>query len=393
MVDLLSNARPARVRAAAATLLFLSPLACKGEAAPEAPPPAVKAAIVLRRDVPVFVEAVGQTRGNTETEIRARVEGFVEKVHFQEGTMVKKGDLLYTLDARPFQESVAQAKANLAEARAQWARTRQDVERFEPLVKDNAVSRQEYETSVALEKAAQAATEAAQAAARRAEVDLGYTRVLAPDEGLVGRSEVQAGTLVGRGLPTLLTRISKIDPIHVRFTLAEAEYLRYARTKGPAEESAEKATIPFEMILADGSTHPHKGRFVFVDRAVDPETGTILVEAAFPNPDGLVRPGQYAKVRAVADIKKDAILVPQRSVQEQQGVYNVAVVKADDTVELRPVRTGGRIGSLWIIDSGLKADERIIVEGLQKVRPGAKVTAQMVTIEDAASASSGAPGA
>jgi membrane fusion protein (multidrug efflux system) len=388
--DLLYDARRACVRAAAAALLFLSLLACKGDAAPQAPPPPVKAAIVLHRDVPVFVEAVGQTRGNTETEIRARVEGFVEKVHFQEGTMVKKGDLLYTLDARPFQESVAQAKANLAEARAQWARTRQDVERFEPLVKDNAVSRQEYETSVALEKAAQAATEAAQAAARRAEVELGYTRVLAPDEGLVGRSEVQAGTLVGRGLPTLLTRISKIDPIHVRFTLAEADYLRYARAKGPPEE--DKGTIPFDLILADGSSHPEKGRFVFVDRAVDPETGTILVEASFPNPNGLVRPGQYAKVRAVAAIKKDAILVPQRSVQEQQGVYNVAVVKPDDTVELRPVKTGERVGSLWIIDSGLKPDERIIVEGLQKVRPGAKVTAQMVVIDEAAPAS-GAPGA
>lgn len=382
----------ARGRAALAAALVLSLLACKGEAAPQAPPAAVKAAIVLHRDVPVFIEAIGQTRGNTETEIRARVEGFVEKVHFQEGMPVKKGDLLYTLDAGPFQANLAQAKANLAEAQAQWARTRQDVERFEPLVKDNAVSRQEYETSVALEKAAAAATEAAQAAARRAAVDFGYTKVLAPDDGLVGRSEVQAGTLVGRGLPTLLTRVSKIDPIHVRFTLAEADYLRYARAKR-SPEIVDKGTIPFELILADGSIHPHKGRFVFVDRAVDPETGTILVEAAFPNPDGLVRPGQYAKVRALAEVKKGAILVPQRSVQEQQGVFNVAVVKPDDTVELRPVRTGERIGALWIIESGLKPDERIVVEGLQKVRQGAKVTAQMVAIEDAAASSSGTPGA
>jgi membrane fusion protein (multidrug efflux system) len=371
--------------------LFLM-LACTAKAPPPPPPAGIKAAIVLQRDVPIYLEAIGQTRGNTETEILARVEGYVEKVNFQEGTMVSKGQLLYTLDPHIPEATLAQVKGNLAEAEAQWVRTRQDVERFKPLVANNAVSRQEYETSVALERAAAASVEAARAAERRAEVDLGYTKVTSPVDGLIGRTEVQAGTLVGRGAPTLLTRISKIDPIHVRFTLSEQDYLRFARAKGsqPTKEEQEK---PLQMVLADGSTHPEPGRLVFVDRNVDPESGTILLEASFPNPDRIVRPGQYAKVRAPVEVKPGAILVPQRAVQEIQGIYSVAVLKADDTVDLRNVRAGERVGSLWVIDSGLKPGDRIVVEGMQKVRQGAKVTAEQVTIDEGAAAgSSSAPG-
>lgn len=367
-------------------------LACTAKAPPPPPPAGIKAAIVLQRDVPIYLEAIGQTRGNTETEILARVEGYVEKVNFQEGTMVSKGQLLYTLDPHVPEATLAQVKGNLAEAEAQWVRTQQDVERFKPLVANNAVSRQEYETSVALERAAAASVEAARAAERRAEVDLGYTKVTSPVDGLIGRTEVQAGTLVGRGAPTLLTRISKIDPIHVRFTLSEQDYLRFARAKGsqPTKEEQEK---PLQMVLADGSTHPEPGHLVFVDRNVDPESGTILLEASFPNPDRIVRPGQYAKVRATVEVKPGAILVPQRAVQEIQGIYSIAVLKADDTVDLRNVRAGERVGSLWVIDSGLKPGDRIVVEGMQKVRQGAKVTAEQVTIDEGAAAgSSSAPG-
>lgn len=360
--------------------------ACGTKAPPVAKPPEVKVATVLQRDVPIYIEAVGQTIGNTETDILARVEGFVEKVHFEEGTMVTKGQLLYTLDPRPLEANLAQAKGNLAEAEAQWARTKQDVARFEPLVADAAVSRQEYETAVALEKAAAAAVVAASAAERRAAVDMGYVRVTAPDDGLIGKTEVDAGTLVGRGQPTLLTKISKIDPIHVRFTLAEKDYLRYSRIYGVADVPGKKHEDSMEMILADGSVHPQKGRIFFVDRNVDPTTGTILVEASFPNPERIVRPGQYAKIRAVAETKPGAILVPQRAVQEMQGLFNVAVVKADDTVEFRPVEAAERVGSLWVIAKGLQPGERIVVEGLQKVRPGVKVAAQNVTIEDGGAA-------
>lgn len=374
-------------RALAIAALIGGGAACAPDEPPPPPPPSVKVAPVLQRDVPVYVEAIGETRGNTETEIRARVEGFVERVHFVEGTRVRRGELLYTLDSRPFIESLAEARAQLAEAEAQLSRTRQDVARFEPLVPRKAVSRQEYETSVALAEAAAASVDAAGAATRRAEVDLGYTRVTAPDDGLIGKTEVQAGTLVGRGMPTLLTRISKVDPIHVRFTVPEADYLRYSRAARASEEGESK-NLRFDLVLADGSVHPHPGQFTFIDRAVDPVTGTIMMEAAFPNPGDVVRPGQYAKVRASISTRSGAILVPQRAVQEIQGLFSVAVVKADDTVELRPVKPAERIGGLWVIESGLAAGDRIVVEGLQKVRPGMTVAVEAVTIED-----SGAGGA
>jgi membrane fusion protein (multidrug efflux system) len=361
---------------------------CGKKEAPPPPPPEVKAAVVLQKDVPIYVEAIGQTRGSTEIEVRARVEGFLQTVDFKEGNPVSKGQLLYTIDPGPFEAALAQAKGLLAESEAQLARAHQDVVRYEPLVAKNAISRQEYETAVAVERAAEAAVEAAKASARRAELDLGYTRVVAPDDGLVGKTEVYPGTLVGRGQSTLLTHISQIGTIHVRFTIPERDYLHYARrnAKGGGGGGAD---LPFELVLADGSVHTQKGRLVFVDRNVDPQTGTILLEAAFPNPGGIVRPGQYARVRAAVDMKPGAILVPQRSVAELQGIYNVAVVGGDDTIELRNVKPAERIGTLWVIDSGLKAGERVVVEGLQKVRTGVKVKAELVKIEDGSAAASG----
>ncbi len=214
------------------TLVLASLLASFGCAKKEAPPPQppeVKAATVLQKDVPIYVEAIGQTRGSTEIEVRARVEGFLETVDFKEGTPVRKGQLLYTIDPRPLEASLAQAKGVLAEAQAQLARARQDVVRYEPLVAKNAISRQEYETAVAVQAAAQASVEAAKAAADRTAIDLGYTKVLAPDDGLVGKTEVYPGTLVGRGESTLLTRISQVAMIHVRFSMPERDYLFYAR--------------------------------------------------------------------------------------------------------------------------------------------------------------------
>jgi len=372
--------RPIRFYAAGvAFALGLS--SCKEEAPPPPPPPDVKVAEVITRDVPVYVEAIGQTRGNTEIEIRARVEGFLETVNFEEGTFVSRGKLLYTIDPRPFQAALAQSKANLAQAEAELARAHQDVARYEPLVAKNAISRQEYETAVAIERAQESAVAAAKAGVETSEIDLSYTKVLAPDNGLVGKTEVYPGTLVGRGQSELLTHISKIDPIHVRFTIAERDYLFYARRE-EERKAVERAETPFQLVLADGTVHSQPGKLVFVDRNVDPQTGTILLEASFPNPGRIVRPGQYARVRAAVDLKKGAILVSQRSVQELQGIYNVAVVKPDDTVDIRMVTPAERIGSLWVIDSGLNSGERVIVEGLQKVRPGVKVTPETVTVQE-----------
>jgi membrane fusion protein (multidrug efflux system) len=370
---------------------LLTVVACHKAPAPAPPPPQVKAATVLVRDVPIYLEAIGQTRGNTEIEIRARVEGFIESVDFSEGTLVRKGQLLYTIDPRPFEASLAQAKANLAGAEADLQRAHQDVVLYEPLVAKNAISRQQYDTAVAVERAQASAVEAARAAVRSAELDLSYTRVLAPDTGLVGKTEVYPGTLVGRGQSTLLTQISKVDPINIRFTLPERSYLMAAR-RNEERGSTPDADLPIELVLADGSVHPYTGRFVFVDRTVDPRTGTILLEAGFPNPGGIVRPGQYGRVRAAVDLKKDAILVPQRAVLEMQGIDRVAVVAADNTIEFRQVQTGERIGSLWVIDSGLKAGERIVVEGLQKLRPGVTVNPETVTISDTGMAAPSAAG-
>jgi len=365
-------------------LLATALVGCGGQE-PLAPPPVeVKVAAVMQKDVPIYIEAVGQTRGSTEIEVRARAEGYLETIDYQEGFPVKKGDLLYTIDPQPFEAALAHAKGLLAEAQAGHARARQDVTRYAPLVAKNAISRQDYETAIEVERAAAAQVEAARASTRSAELDLGYTKVVAPESGLAGKTEVYPGTLVGRGESTLLTRISQIENIHVRFTITEQDYLYYARRKQERQaQGTADAELPFQLILGDGSVHGQPGTLVFVDRNVDPETGTILLEAAFPNPGAIVRPGQFARVRVAVDVKPGALLVPQRAVMEMQGLYNVAVVKGDDTVEIRSVKTAQRIGNLWIIDSGLAPGERIVVEGMQKVRPGVGVKPVVVQIEDA----------
>jgi membrane fusion protein (multidrug efflux system) len=399
-------------------LVLLAVVACKKEEQQKAapPPPLVKVAEVTQRDVPIYVEAIGQTRGSTEVEISARVEGFLETMSFKEGTFVKKGQVLYTIDNKPFKAALAQSQADLAKAEAELVRTEQDVKRYEPLVAKNAVSVQEFETAQANARAQKSAVAAARASVEKARIELGYTTVTAPDEGLIGITEVHPGTLVGRGANTLLTRLSQVEPIHVRFSISEREYLFYARRREERDNAAtapdagvQKASaragdaahagvdegvrgLTFKLILADGTTHAHEGHLVFVDRNVDPKTGTIRLEAAFPNPGGIVRPGQYARVRAAVSTKKNAVIIGQRSVQEMQGINNVAVVKPDDTVEIRPVRTAERVGALVVIESGLKAGERVIVEGIQKVRAGIKVKAETVPLEElSAVASSAAP--
>jgi len=371
--------------------------ACAKKEAPPPAPPKVSVAPVIQRDVPVFVEAIGQTRGSTEIEVRARVEGYLESVDFKEGSYVKKGQLLYTIDPRPLQASVAQAKGVQAQAEAQLARAKQDVMRYEPLVAKNAISRQEYETAVQVQRAAEASVEAARAGTQHADIDLSYTRVTAPAAGVVGRTEVYPGTLVGRGQSTLLTHISQVDTIHVRVSVRERDFIEMNR-RGEERRRAgvTAASGRFELVLSDGSTHPEKGDLVFVDRAVDAQTGTMLVEVAFPNPGGVVRPGQYARVRVAIDEKKGALLVPQRAVSELQGIYNVAVVKPDDTVDLRMVKPAERIGNLWVIDQGLQAGDRIVVEGVQKVRAGLKVTPVAAAASEAVpepSAAAAAPAA
>ena len=293
----------------------------RAQQAPAPPPPAVKVATVLQQDVPVYLEAIGEARGNTEIEIRARVAGYLETVDFKEGTLVSKGQRLYTIDSRPFEAELAQARGQLAEAEAQLARARQDVVRYEPLVAKNAISRQEYETAVALEKAAAAAVDAAKATVEQAQIQLGYTTVLAPADGLIGKH---------RGLPRHARRAGqqhaadadlahRSDPRPLQPGREGLPLLLPPPRGAEADARRDCRDLPVRLVLADGSELPATGRLVFVDRDVDATTGTIMVEAAFPNPDFMVRPGQYGRIRATASVKQGAILVPQRAVSGDAG--------------------------------------------------------------------------
>ena len=370
-----THARLQFVSLVSLALAALTAAGCKGEAPPPAPPPpAVKVVHVIKQDVPVYLEAIGETRGDAEVEVRARVEGVLQSVNFAEGRLVKKGDLLYTIDPREFEANVQQAKGKLAQAEADLARYEQDVARYKPLVEQNAVPRQMLETATAQVAAGRANVQAAQATVSTAELDVSYTKIYAPTDGIIGKTEVNAGNLVGRGQSTLLTQISKVDPIRLRVSISEREYLDLARRReagGAAPASKEGAV---EMLLADGSLHPHRGKMVFADRLIDASTGTLLVDIAFPNPEQLIRPGQYGRARVAIEQKPGALLVPQKAVASLQSVDTVVVVKSDNTVETRQVKTGTRVGTLWVIESGLTANDTVVVEGLQKVRAGMAVT-------------------
>jgi len=342
------------------------------QVAPKAPPE-VYVTDVVQKDVPIFTELVGQARGSQDVEIRARVEGYLEKVMFTEGAFVEQGTPLYLIDPKPLEATLAKAKAELATANARLEKTNNDVARFKPLVAAQAVSQQELDNAMSARDAARAQVDAQKAAVDNATLDLGYTDIRAPISGIVGTTEVKAGNLVGRGESTLLTTISQVDPILFRAGVSEAEYLRLAKRR---EETGRSAVTDFQLILADGTVQPQPGRLDAIERAVDPTTGTLMVQIAFANPARLIRPGQYGRVRFESEVRKGALLVPQRAVQELQNLYSVAVVGADNKVSIRNAKVGPRVDGLWVIEEGLKPGEKVIVEGLQKVREGSTVTAK-----------------
>ncbi len=351
-------------------------VSCAQQEAPAAAPPEVYVAEVVQQDVPVYVEIVGQTRGSQDVEIRARVEGFLDRVAFREGAFVRKGDLLYQIDPQPLEAALAQAKANLATNQARLDQTTVSVNRLKPLAEQQAVSQQELDNALSSQDAARAQVDAARAAAEKATLDLGYARITSPIDGVVGTTLVKAGNLVGRGESTLLTTVSQIDPILFRAGISEAEYLRIARRADELRAASGGQQAVVQLLLADGTTHSHTGRVEAVERAVDPTTGTLAVQFTFPNPERLLRPGQYGRARFESEVKKGALLVPQRAVQELQDLYSVAVVGADDKVELRNVKVGPRVDSLWVVEEGLEPGEKVVVEGLQRLRDGITVTAK-----------------
>ena len=351
--------------------------ACSSEEKEQAPPPPPEVSIIETKaqDVPLYLEFVGQTAGLKDIAIRARVEGFLEGIHFQEGSTVKKGQLLYTLESQPFEEKVAARMSGVAEVKTMLAKTKGDLDRIRPLAKSNAVSKSDLDAAVAAYEATLSSLEAAKAILRAAEIELSYTKIKSPLDGIIGRTQAKVGDFVGKDPnPVILNTVSQVDTILVSFFITETQYLAIARSLAEAlSKEHDKLEADFELILIDGSVFEHKGRPDFVDREVDSATGAILVQASFPNPEQILRPGQFAKVRIKARVAKDAILIPQRCVMEIQGLHNVFVVNAENTIETRDIKVGPKVGSFWLITEGLKPGEKVVFEGLQKVKDGTAV--------------------
>ena len=367
------------------TLLFAMAACSKPQPAPPAPP-AVTVAPVTQKDTPIYIELVGSTLGSEDVEIRSRVGGYLVSMNFTEGTFVRRGDLLYKIDPLPFEASLAEARANLATSQADLQKAKNDVDRLTPLLKERAVSKQEVDNANSAREAAVSQVAANEAKVAQAKLDLAYATILSPVDGLIGTTQRKVGSLIARG-ETLLTTVSKIDPIFFRCAIAEAEYLKIAR-RGDAYNRSLQKQYAVDLILADGTVHPHKGKLDAIERAVDPTTGTLTGQFIFANPERILRPSQYGRARLVVDVKPNALLIPQRAVQEIQGLNSVMVVKTDSTVEQRMVKAGDRVGDQWIIESGLKPGEQVIVEGIQKVQPGIKVAASAEKAAVAATAPS-----
>jgi membrane fusion protein (multidrug efflux system) len=369
---------------ALAAIAALTP-ACEKPAPPPPPPPTeVYVTEVVQKDVPVYLELVGQTQGFQDVEIRARVQGFLESVNFRDGSIVRQGELLYRIDPQELDATVAGAKADQATAEARLEKTKNDVARYTPLAAKQAVSQQELDNARAARDAATSEVAAAKAAVEKASLDLGYTRVSSPITGLAGATLVKPGNLVGKGENTLLTTISQIDPILFRVAATEADYLRYSKEQGGRRTGQSPVSSGIELTLADGSRYPHAGKVYAVDRAVDPTTGTLGIQIEYPNPDLLLRPGQFGRARLLLETKSNAMLVPQRSVQELQNLTSVAVVDGSNKVAFRTVKTGLRVGSFWLIEEGLKPGEKVVTEGLQRIQDGMTVSAKPAPAEAAA---------
>jgi membrane fusion protein (multidrug efflux system) len=364
-----------RLTTAFLTLVSLSAMGlmgCKDEATSSSSgiPLEVEVVRVVQQDVPIYSEGVGTTDGMVNAVIKAQVSGYLMKQNYDEGAFVRKGQVLFEIDPRKFQAALDQAKGEWAKAKAQLVKTELDVKRDKPLAQGGAISQKELDDSIQANIAAAASVASAKAAVEQAELNLSFSKIIAPIDGIVGIAKAQIGDLVGPG--DELASMSTLDPIRVYVNISEQEYLRYAGklNQGYKNKDREEHKSDLELVLADGSLYPKKGEFFVADRQVDVKTGTIRLAARFPNPDNILRPGQFARIRVVTNTKHGALLVPQRSVTELQGGYQVAVVTSDNKVEIRPVKVGERTGNLWIVEEGLAAGERVVVEGVQKVKPG-----------------------
>jgi len=346
-------------------------ISARKKAPPKASPPAptVQVAEVLQQDVPIYRQWVGTLDGFVNADIKPQVAGYIQKQAYQEGTLVREGTTLFLIDARNYQDVVDQAKSTLDHNTAALAKARLDVQRDKELIAAQAITRQQLDNDEATERQAAANVESARAALRQAQLNRGWAQVTSPITGIVGIAQVQVGNLVNTS--TTMTTVSQVDPIKAQFNISEIEYLRSAQGNHWVEPG-QKAVL--DLILEDGSVYPQPGRVIVVNRQVSQQTGTIAIQGSFPNPGNILRPGQYAKVRAVIDTRKGALLVPQRAISELQGTYQVAVV-ADGKVDVRAVQTADQVGTMWIIEKGVSVGDKVIVSDYSRLRPGTPVNA------------------
>jgi len=358
-----------------------------GDDKPQVTPPDIPVYKTKARDVPIYKEFVGETLGFKDIAIRARVEGYLEEIHFEEGSYVEKGDFLYTLESQQYDAAVAEKMSLLARQIILLANAKSELDRIRPLAEENAVSQSDLDSAVARYKAEIASVEAAQANLDAAEIQLGYTKIHSPISGIIGKTMAKVGDFVGKNPnPVILNIVSRIDSILVQFFLTENEYLQAARRIIAGSDLAEKGESDkegddLELILSDNTTYQYKGKFDFIDRSIDPTTGAILLQASFPNPNKLLRPGQFAKVRIKVKVVENGILVPQRCVSELQGQFSVLVVNKENKIETRQVKVGPTIKEFWLIDEGLKPGEMVVYEGLQIVKEGMTVNPQIEDIK------------
>lgn len=342
------------------------------KAAPPIPSPEVEVASVIQKDVPIYSEWIATLDGYVNSQIQPQVTGYVIRQNYKEGSFVRQGQILFQIDSRPFQALVDQANAQLAQAEAQRGKTQMDVGRDTPLAKERAIAQSQLDNDIQANRAAQAAVKAAQAQVEQAKLNLEFTDVKSLVDGISGIAQVQIGNLVNP--TTILTSVSQINPIKAYFSISEQEYIHFAeRINAETQKETPSNGPPFDLILADGSVYPHKGVGLLTNRQVDVSTGSIQIVCSFPNPQNFLRPGQFGRLRAAPDVRRGALLVPQKAVSELQGNYQLVIVSADNKASIRPVRVGSRVGPMWIVESGVKAGETVVVEGLMKVQNGATV--------------------
>ncbi|MGZ6222457.1 MAG: efflux RND transporter periplasmic adaptor subunit [Syntrophales bacterium] len=348
--------------AATSLVVFLVVGCAKKEKEKDSSPPVVRIAQVVRQNVPVYTEWIGTTDGKVNATIRAQVQGYLIKQYYSEGDFVRKGQILFEIDPSTFQAALDQAKGQLAGQRARWVTAKANLARIKPLAEQNAISKKDLDDAIGTEQTAHAAVISAQAVVEKATLDVGFTKISSPVDGIAGIAKTQIGNLVGPGMIEELTTVSTIDPIKVYVSVGEQEYLEIVGSGGSSFKN-----IPLELILSSGRAHPYKGYFALADRQVDVKTGTIKLAAFFKNPGNIIRPGQFAKVRAKSKIKQNALLILQRAVTELQGGYQVAVVGPDNKIDIRWVKPAERIDNFWVIDEGLKQGDNVVVDGFEKV--------------------------